>query len=188
MLRGSAQQDTHGSARPLIFLGHSFGGLVIEQAIVMASSVASPYVRLLDYLGGVILFGTPHKGSKLQKWGAIMAQLAQMIEYGETILMDDVDEHSMKIFDLRFDFMQIVIRTGLAEAIVCFCENRPTNYLRRTGPLGGLLRDRVSVLVCRSTSYCWVCNRWLVPGGRRTICRSGWAPIYRLGFRPLAAK
>lgn len=154
----------------------------------MASSVASPYIRLLDYLGGVVLFGTPHKGSKVQKWGAILAQLAQMIEYGDTILMDDVDEHSMKIFDLRFDFMQIVIRTGLAEAIVCFCENRPTNYVRRIGSLGGLLGDRVSVMVCRSALYCCVHDRRLVPGGRRTICGSRWATIHRLRFRPLETK
>ena len=151
----------------------------------MASSVASPYINLLDYLGGVVLFGTPHKGSKVQKWGAILAHLAQMIEYGETILMADVDENLMKIFDLRFDFMQFVIRTGLAEAIVCFCENRPTNYVRRIGSLGGLLGDRVSVMVCRSAPYCWVHDGCPVPGGRRIIGGSRWATIHRLGIRSL---
>ena|SRR2546423_6942480 len=49
--------------KPLIFVGHSFGGLVTEQAVVKASSAGSMYEYLAQLIGGVVLFGTPHQGS-----------------------------------------------------------------------------------------------------------------------------
>jgi hypothetical protein len=116
----------------------------------MANSSGSLYSVLLAQLGGVILLGTPHQGSKSQRWGAIVARLAQMVEYGETVLLDEADEKSMKIFDLVFEFMQIMIRTDLARthAVMCFCENSVTNYLRRFGTAAGLLGNQISAMVC----------------------------------------
>jgi hypothetical protein len=123
--------------------------LVIEQAVVQANSAGSAYEYLVNLIGGVVLLGTPHQGSKSQKWGAILARLANLMEYGETVLMDDVDEKSMKVFDLVFAFMQIMIRTDLAKmnAAVCFCENRPTDYSQRLVKGGGWIRKQVSAMV-----------------------------------------
>ena len=61
--------------RLLIFIGHSFGGLVIEQAVVQANSAGGRYEYLVKLIGGVILLGTPHRGSGSQKWGLIVANL-----------------------------------------------------------------------------------------------------------------
>lgn len=137
------------SDRPLIFVGHSFGGLVIEQAVVNANSSGSQYEYLINLIAGVILLGTPHQGSKTQKWGSILAHTASLIEYGETILMDDVDEKSMKVFDLVYEFMQIMIKTDLAKtnAIICFCENSPTDYLKRKVYLGRWIHEQISSVV-----------------------------------------
>lgn len=126
------------SDRPLVFIGHSFGGLVIEQAVVKANSGSSMYGDLVKVIGGVVLLGTPHRGSRTQKWGSILAHLASLMELGETTLMEDVDEKSMKIFDLVFEFMRLMIRLDLVgnNAAMCFCENLPTNYLRRVVRIG----------------------------------------------------
>lgn len=115
----------------------------------MAASAGGRHEYLVNLIGGVILLGTPHLGSKTQKWGSVLASLAHLIEYGETGLMMDVDEKSMKIFDLVYEFMQIMIRTDLAKtnAVVCFCENLPTDYLRRFVSLGGWLQEKTSSMV-----------------------------------------
>ena len=73
----------------IIFTGRSFGGLVIEQTVVRANSVGVEYKYLVN-LGGVIR-GTPHQGSESQ-WCTILARMARLIEYGETVLMDDMDK------------------------------------------------------------------------------------------------
>jgi hypothetical protein len=128
--------------RPLIFIGHSFGGLVIEQAVVKASSAGSPYEYLARLLGGVILLGTPHQSSKFKKWSSVMAHLADLVEYDEAVSLEDVDEKST--FDLIYEFAQIMIRTDLykTKAVMCFCEDRPTKFLWR-----GRLVEQMSALV-----------------------------------------
>lgn len=134
--------------RPLIFIGHSFGGLVIEQAVVQANSAGGRYEYLVKLIGGVVLLGTPHQGSKSQKWGSIVANLARLIDYGETGLMEEVDEKSMKIFDLISEFKRIMISIDLAKtAVICFYENHPTSYLSRVIKTGPWLQGQTSSVV-----------------------------------------
>jgi len=118
---------------------------VIEQAVVKANSAGSVYEYLVNLIGGVILLGTPHKGSKSQKWGAILAKAASLTGRSEMSLLKDVDEKSMKLFDLVHQFMQIMILTDLAKthAVVCFCENLPTDYLKRVLDLGSVFSSIV---------------------------------------------
>ena len=105
---------------------------MIEQAVVQANSAGGRYEYLVRLIGGVILLGTPHQGSRSQKWGLIVAKLANFIDYGETGLMKEVDENAMKIFDLVSAFKTIMISTDLAKtAVICFYENCPTNYVSR---------------------------------------------------------
>ena len=127
---------------------------MIEQAIVQANSVGGRYEYLVKLIGGVVLLGTPHQGSKSQKWGSIMATLASLIDYAEDGLMKEVDEKSMKIFDLICDFKKIMISTDLAKtAVVCFYENRPTNYLSRWLKTGQRFQRQISSMVRRSKCF-----------------------------------
>jgi len=145
-------KDLPNSDRPIVFIGHSFGGLVIEQAIVNASLTGSGYERLHGLVGGIILLGTPHQGSKMQEWGSIVAKLASLGDLGETALMDAVDQSSMTTFDLVFNFMQVMIQMDMAKhkAVMCFYENLPTNYLRRTGISGRWIENHTSSIVSSS--------------------------------------
>lgn len=58
--------ETHGpggSSRPIFFLCHSVGGLVVKVALTSASR-SSDYQPLLQSCHGVGFFATPHRGSK----------------------------------------------------------------------------------------------------------------------------
>ena len=127
---------------------------MIEQAIVQANSVGDRYEYLVKLIGGIVLLGTPHQGSKSQKWGSIMANLASLVGYGEDGLMKEVDEKSMKIFDLISHFKKIMIGTDLAKtAVVCFYENRPTNYLSRVLKTGQWIQRQTSSMVRRCRCF-----------------------------------
>ncbi len=142
--------------RPLIFIGHSFGGLVIEQAVVRANSAGDRYEYLVKLIGGVVLLGTPHQGSKSQKWGSILANLAKVVDYGETGLMEEVDEKSMKIFDMVSTFKRIMISMDLAKAaVICFYENRPTNYMSRVIKTRQWTPSQTSSMVRTSNLVIW---------------------------------
>ena len=73
--------------RPLLLLGHSFGGLVINQAITLAAHV-TPESRefyykdcrdLLRATAGIIYLGTPFRGSTFAKWGLRKAWLGSWV-------------------------------------------------------------------------------------------------------------
>lgn len=64
----SLRQNTKTVDRPIIFLAHSLGGLVIKSALVRAS-IASPNSRkdsgtIKDSTNGIVFFATPHRGSR----------------------------------------------------------------------------------------------------------------------------
>lgn len=114
-----------------------------------AAFTGNLYEYLVNRIGGVILLGTPHQGSPAQKWGSVLANIAHLIEYGETVLMKDAEENSTKILDLVCEFTQIMSRMNLPEvhAVICFYENTPTDYLRRFCRLGGWVREKISSMV-----------------------------------------
>ena len=121
---------------------------MIEQAVVQANSAGGRYEYLVKLIGGVILLGTPHQGSASQKWGLIVAKLANLVDYGETGLMQEVDENSMKIFDLISAFKTIMISTDLAKtAVICFYENCPTNYVSRVIKISKYIEKTTSAIV-----------------------------------------
>lgn len=63
----------------MILLGHSYGGLVIKQALVTAATAPKNHPRYNDYqslitaVSGVIFLGTPHNGSSFASAGIFQA-------------------------------------------------------------------------------------------------------------------
>lgn len=130
---------------------------MIEQAVVQAQSAGSRYEYIVKLICGVVLLGTPHQGSKSQTWGSIVANLANLIDYGETGLMKEVDEKSMKIFDLISEFKRIMISMDLAKtAVICFYENLPTSHLSRVIKTGSWFQGHTSSMVRMSA---WLIQR-----------------------------
>lgn len=103
----------------------------------LANCHGDRYQTVADAIGGIIFLGTPHRGSPAQPIGSIIAGAAEALGYGESTLIMDVTEDSKDIYDLVNKFTKIVIRNRIAEtgAIVCFFENKKTNYSRRAGNL-----------------------------------------------------
>jgi hypothetical protein len=137
-------QNTAAPDRPLIFIGYSFGGLVIEQAVVKANSTGSACSQLVDILSGDVLLGTPRQGSKAQNSGLILACLASLMEQGETRLVKKVDEKSEEILDMVSDFQRIMIDSQFGE------DESGCMFLRESADElstpGGLLRMALSCL------------------------------------------
>jgi pimeloyl-ACP methyl ester carboxylesterase len=51
-----------GRARPIVFIGHSYGGVVIAQAISTVSIPVYRYGDILKLIAGAIFLGTPFRG------------------------------------------------------------------------------------------------------------------------------
>jgi hypothetical protein len=48
--------------RPIVFVCHSLGGIVVKQALVEAHNADDVHGPILAYTKGVAFFGTPHGG------------------------------------------------------------------------------------------------------------------------------
>ena len=55
--------------RPIIFLCHSLGGLVVKKALNLASTGSSSAQSLLRNVRGVVFMGTPSAGASVARWG-----------------------------------------------------------------------------------------------------------------------
>ena len=124
------EEDTR--YRPLIFIGHSFGGIVIEEALVEANQADGPFQYLAISTIGIVLLGTPHHGSKAAKWGELMAVSGKGLGLGsEERILKDLQLDSEPLNDLRYKFTLWLFRYSVAT--VCFFEQDKTDYGRKFG-------------------------------------------------------
>jgi hypothetical protein len=72
------------AGRPLVFVGHSLGGLVIKEALIRSSEYH--FNKQDEELGavypctkGIVFLGTPHRGSDLAPYGRIVAKVAKLL-------------------------------------------------------------------------------------------------------------
>ena len=62
-------------ARPILFISHSLGGIIVKQALVHAQNEAK-YESIKYHTKGIVFLATPHKGSNFANYGKILASLA----------------------------------------------------------------------------------------------------------------
>ncbi|KAK1712736.1 hypothetical protein BDP67DRAFT_516742 [Colletotrichum lupini] len=56
-----------GHSHPIVFIGHSLGGLVIKETIVrMKEEIHEAHASILDSISGFIFFGVPHQGLAIE--------------------------------------------------------------------------------------------------------------------------
>ncbi|KAF2223068.1 hypothetical protein BDZ85DRAFT_183030, partial [Elsinoe ampelina] len=51
------------TSRPLVFIGHSMGGLVIAKTVTTANAYREQYQSVLTCTTGCLFFGTPFRGT-----------------------------------------------------------------------------------------------------------------------------
>lgn len=69
--------------RPIIFVCHSLGGLVVKRCLILCRSQESNNTRHLRsiYIStfGILFLGTPHTGSDVAKWGLLLQKICSAV-------------------------------------------------------------------------------------------------------------
>jgi hypothetical protein len=70
-------------SRPIIFVGHSLGGLVIKEALIRSSEYLNSYqdaklAAIYSNTKGVVFIGTPHRGSDKTVLAEIVANVVKI--------------------------------------------------------------------------------------------------------------
>lgn len=97
-------------ARKLVFVAHSYGGIVVKKALVSATK-DSRTNHITEQTIATLFLGTPHSGSSFSRFGRIQARFFRLIGLGSsTSLLDDLEEKSTVLMDLHKDFVTVVGR------------------------------------------------------------------------------
>jgi triacylglycerol esterase/lipase EstA (alpha/beta hydrolase family) len=64
--------------RPLVFIGHSIGGLVVKQALVEAR-LNPQYTWVAEATTLLVFFATPHQGGNYSEVGSVAAAFARTL-------------------------------------------------------------------------------------------------------------
>ncbi|KAI1477675.1 armadillo-type protein [Daldinia eschscholtzii] len=127
---------------PIIFIGHSFGGIVIKKAL----SLAQCSEEILEDTCGIIYLGTPHQGSSMSLLAAIIASWTSFLGSDSTLLLS-LRSHGSDLSDLEQAFKDRISRSLQKTKVVSFYETKSTYILR--GRLSvGLIVDRDSASSC----------------------------------------
>ena len=130
-LLSNSRRSSHARSLPLVFVGHSFGGLVVEQALVAASIPGSPFAHLAASTSGMLFLGTPHRGSRMADYAVTLARAARTFGFAASdSLLKDITAYSEVLQALLGNFSSIA-RAHQYQIVCCF-EQLPSNLLRGT--------------------------------------------------------
>ncbi|KAF9884479.1 hypothetical protein FE257_001740 [Aspergillus nanangensis] len=122
------RSEVDATNRPIIFVAHSLGGIVVANAIVDAAT--NSYGELSSCIRGIIFLGTPHKGSNKAKWADQARKFMTFFKSTNSELLKDLDEKSEKLAKIGDSFPTLLINRGKQSdtriEIVCFYEGQPT--------------------------------------------------------------
>ncbi|MCJ1425262.1 hypothetical protein MMC29_003150 [Sticta canariensis] len=93
-----ARRESNSHQRPIIFIAHSLGGIVVKNALLHSDRVREGKleeqrsIKLSTY--GVIFMGTPHQGGQGVGIGKIMVNIAKVQGDANDSLLKHLEEHS----------------------------------------------------------------------------------------------
>lgn len=124
--------------RPLVFVGHCFGGLVIQRALTTANLYTETDTEegILKSTVGVVFLGTPNRGtlafgSRSALFAAIAAQ-SELYPSMEAGVLEAMElEGAAGILDVSNDFLKLSARMKLR--VTCFFEQRESNLGKMVG-------------------------------------------------------
>ncbi|KAK5997494.1 hypothetical protein PT974_02857 [Cladobotryum mycophilum] len=114
---------------PIIFIGHSFGGIVIKEALCDPSEGSQ---EIFEDTCGIVFLGTPHNGSPVSGLAATLASLTGSLGSNNGLLLS-LRSNESRLSDLSKRFYQCLERKeekGKKTNILFICENKPTYILQ----------------------------------------------------------
>jgi hypothetical protein len=102
------QLQAHPSRpRPIYFIAHSLGGLVVEQALLESLGPDESLSIIARLAAGILFFGVPHQAFHLVKWGSALTELIpQSIRDTNKKVLDALEKDSNVCRNVDRDFQR----------------------------------------------------------------------------------
>ncbi|KAF5249950.1 hypothetical protein FOXYS1_14964 [Fusarium oxysporum] len=127
----SLRQSDNTTERPIIFVCHSLGGLVCQDALVTAKQRSEQHLQdIVNFTRGVIFLGTPHHGSSLAKIGQLVSRSVGLVKETNSDIVQVLTRDSEVLARIQDSFQALLMTRSKDEAsmidITCFYEELPT--------------------------------------------------------------
>ncbi|KAG9249645.1 uncharacterized protein F5Z01DRAFT_473127 [Emericellopsis atlantica] len=126
------------ASRPIVFVGHSLGGNVIQHALLYANSDEG-FRSIVMATAGIVLLGSPLRGSKLQFLSQVLASLLRPAGAHDGIVRE-LASNDPSLRDRLHDFCRMCNTVSIP--VTCLFELYESNYGKR-GMIGGVLKGMV---------------------------------------------
>ncbi|RDW82749.1 hypothetical protein BP6252_03861 [Coleophoma cylindrospora] len=97
--------ESMNEVKPLIFIAHSLGGLIVKQALIQMGSGSDESQRIIHSTYGVLFFGVPNQGMKIESFLPIVKQqpnASLLYTLGtESQLLREQSRAFQKVFDFQ---------------------------------------------------------------------------------------
>ena len=109
LLNRIASKREEAEDRPIVFVAHSLGGIVVKRALVEAK-LDDSYKSIREATYGIAFFGTPHQGGNFAKLGDIAASITRgVLRNPSNTFMEALKKDSL--FSDTLVRMALIIRT-----------------------------------------------------------------------------
>jgi hypothetical protein len=115
----------NGSTRPIVFVCHSLGGILVKKALILAHerSLDTHYRNILDNTKAIAFLGVPHRGADAAWWFGFAASSLKGVTLGvstHTALVKDLQKASPTLATISKQF----VNRGKSLKIYTFYETR----------------------------------------------------------------
>lgn len=144
--------------RPIVFIGHSMGGLVVANAVTEADQQRQDFPLLFEAITATFFFGTPFHGTEAANLAAMFAAFAEKIDAAASSkLLEMMKPGNEALRVLRENFTQATSKLTPIK-VVCFWEQQPTDFTSLPyvpslmGSTNWALRSKLGELVPRESA------------------------------------
>ncbi|MCJ1400344.1 hypothetical protein MMC11_003549 [Xylographa trunciseda] len=104
------RENSHSTGRPIIFIAHSLGGLLVKESLIESQKQRHNPAKLDIFRStkAIVFFGTPHKGSLDASWGKLLASIVSVAANVNKTLLQSLDPDSEKLNNLAKDFQDML--------------------------------------------------------------------------------
>lgn len=97
------REDTETEGRPIIFIAHSLGGLVVERALQLSMDSAESHLRNIEQKTlGIAFLGTPHSGSDFAPFAKAVGNLLSLVGKRVNVnILDVLKRDSQTLLDVE---------------------------------------------------------------------------------------
>ncbi|KAK2743195.1 hypothetical protein CKAH01_06905 [Colletotrichum kahawae] len=142
--------------RPMIFIAHSLGGVIVKEALSVAYKEHKTYPMIWTFTYGIFFLAVPHKGSPCAAWGQTLRKILYTNESSNSFL-ESVTEQSKYNKELNARFEPLLE----AYKVFSWVEGLGVDY-------AGIVVPEDSAKLCLSSAqeFCRVADR-----DHRSICK-----------------